>query len=292
VDDPSGTEQRAFQLFGKSTGASETPTIRSLEEWFDLAGPQGGRDQWVPLRSAFELARAWCPENAGAMAPAGFLTMLTDHPLLEGLELREGFAEHETPLRGEHRGPRVHDLLLIGTCSEGRVVIGVEGKADEAFDRPLKKRWAEAQATLARGKATNWPARLERLARALLGVEATSAKDELNAEIEEIPFQLLSALAGTLIETEERDAQLAVLVAHVFTSTATRPELVEQNRASFANFVGRLGDVQESDVEDGKLYGPFLVPGGEGTRIPSHIPVLIGELTTRLETAAPSSESA
>jgi hypothetical protein len=98
--------------------------------------------------------------------------MLLQHPLLAGLSLTAGYAEHRTHLRGERGGPRVHDLLLVGEANIGTVVIGVEGKADEAFDRPLRDRWKTAQMTLSSGEATNWPERLDRLSRGLLGEPA------------------------------------------------------------------------------------------------------------------------
>src|SRR6266566_7023263 len=269
------------RLFGGPAEPGGAPrAITTIEQWFDYAPPRGGREQWVPLRSAYELARAWCGGQAGIAAPEPFVRMLTAHPLLDDLQLSAGYAEHRTPLRGEGRGPRVHDLLLIGSGREGRVVVGVEGKADEDFDRPLGARWEEAQRKRAARIATNWPERLERLVPALFGVQATTVGGDLNPELADIPYQLLSALAGTLIEAEERQASHAVLVVHVFTSSATKPELVERNRKGFAQFVERIGKVPATAVSDGELYGPFSVPGGDRTRIPSEIPILLGELTT------------
>jgi hypothetical protein len=270
----------AFRLLGK--GAEPLPSIRTTEDWRRIGAPKGGDKQWKPLRSAYELASAWCGDGSAVGPPADFVAMLTAHPLLRELVLTEGYAEHETPLRGERGGPRNHDLLLVGTAAAGKVVIGVEGKADEQFDRPLRERWHLAQRTLASGAKTNWPARLERLAPGLLGLEATASDGTLNPLLADVPYQLMSALAGTLIEAEERNAQLAVLLVHVFTSSATRDELVERNREVFADFVRRLASTPDAVVDDNHLYGPFAIPGGSATRIPSHIPVLVGELVTEL----------
>src|SRR4051812_14992171 len=101
-------ESSILSIFGRSPAGQAEP-IRTLEEWFSHAPPKGGRKQWVPLRSAYQLAEAWCGTGA-AVAPIEFLRMLTDHPLLNDLALLEGWAEHKTDLRGEQRGPRVHDL--------------------------------------------------------------------------------------------------------------------------------------------------------------------------------------
>src|SRR5438128_11202578 len=93
--------QDLLRLFGLAVRASsELRKIGNLEDWSECARPRGGLKQWVPLRSAYELARAWCGDDGPIAAPEPFLRLLT-HPQLEGLQLSEGYAEHETPLRGE-----------------------------------------------------------------------------------------------------------------------------------------------------------------------------------------------
>jgi hypothetical protein len=265
----------ALRIFGGAGGE-----IRSHEDWRSHGAPKGGDRQWKEMRSAYELARAWCGGESPA-APADFTAMLTAHPLLGDLVLTEGYAEHETQLGGEVGGPRNHDLLLVGKAARRLVVVGVEGKADEQFDRPLQERWEEAQRTLAAGKPTRWPERVARLAAGLLGVEAVSSDGGLNPALADVPYQLLSALAGTLIEADERGAGLAVFVVHVFTSRATRPDRVARNQAALVSFIRRLAHDPDLVVRDGVLYGPFAVPGARG--VPAHIPVLVGETVTMLD---------
>ena len=67
---------------------------------------------------------------------------------------------------------------------------------------------------------------LGRLAPALLGVDATTPDGHLNPAIAQVPYQLLSALAGTLIEAEDRGAKLAVFVAHTFKTAKTTDALI------------------------------------------------------------------
>src|SRR3954467_4356098 len=106
-------DQRMLRLFGRE---NSTPrAIASLADWREHAPPSSGH-QWVPLRSAYQLADAWCGIGQPAV-PADFLPLFESHPLLGALELHEGWAEHKTNLRGEGRGPRVHDLLLVGRCN-------------------------------------------------------------------------------------------------------------------------------------------------------------------------------
>lgn len=274
----------SFRLYGSPSEAGGTPRpITSFETWHEYGGPKDPEKQWVELRSAYELARAWCGEGDAVAAPADFLALLETHPRLAGLQLIEGHAELKTGLRGERGGERNHDLLLVGRTHTETVVIGIEGKADESFDKTLAERWEEARKTIEEKKErTNWPERLARLAPALLGVEARMNDGTLNPAIAQVPYQLLSALAGTLIEAEDREATLAVFVAHTFRTTKTRDWLIETNKAAFAEFVARIAGTSAQEIKEGQLYGPFRAHDVPASRIPSSIDFLIGSVTTDL----------
>ena len=43
--------------------------INSFDDWHRLAGPKQGDAHWVPGRSAYECARAWCPEGKAPQGP-------------------------------------------------------------------------------------------------------------------------------------------------------------------------------------------------------------------------------
>jgi len=43
--------------------------INSFDDWHRLAGPKQGDAHWVPRRSAYESARAWCPEGKAPQGP-------------------------------------------------------------------------------------------------------------------------------------------------------------------------------------------------------------------------------
>jgi hypothetical protein len=185
------------------------------------------------------------------------------------LELIEGYAELKTKLRGERGGDRNHDLLLIGRTPTETVVFGVEGKADESFDKTLADRWEEAHKTVEeKKKPTNWPKRLTRLAPALLGVEATMSSGKLDPTIAQVPYQLLSALAGTMIEAEDREAQLAVFVTHTFRTAKTTDKRIEANHAAFADFIARFAGVSAGTIQEGQLYGPFRAHDVPSSQIP------------------------
>jgi hypothetical protein len=276
-----GHRPTTFRLFGSADGRGPAQPITSLETWRAYGGPKDPEKQWVELRSAYELARAWCGSGAIEI-PRDFLNLLGTHPRLEGIELLEGYAEHKTKLRGERGGDRNHDLLLVGQTPREKVVIGVEAKADESFDKTLAARWEQAAKTLAQQKPTNWPKRLARLAPALLGVEATTLDGSLAREIANVPYQLLSALAGTLIEADDRCAQLAVLVVHTFRTEKTKGERIAANHAALAQFIARYAKTSTAHIRENRLYGPFRAHDVATSRIPSSIGFLIGGVTTTI----------
>jgi hypothetical protein len=275
-------EASPFRLYGSPAEKGGPPrSITSLETWREYGGPKDPEKQWVELRSAYELARAWCGAGDGVAAPADFLALLDTSERLAGLEIVEGYAELKTGLRGESGGERNHDLLVVGRTRTETVVIGVEGKADETFDKTLGERWEEARkATEQKKKRTAWPQRLGRLAPALLGVEATMPDGTLNPNIATVPYQLLSALTGTLIESEDRAAQLAVFVAHTFRTPKTTEERIDANHAAFADFISLISGLSTEVIHEGQLYGPFRARDVPSSRVPSSIEFLIGGLTT------------
>jgi hypothetical protein len=277
-----------FRLYGSPAEKDgPPPAITSLETWREYGGPKDPDKQWVELRSAYELARAWCGDGNAVAAPADFLALLRTHPRLDGLEIIEGYAELKTNLRGERGGERNHDLLLVGRTPTETVVFGVEGKADESFDKSLAERWEEARKTIEeKKKPTNWPKRLGRLAPALLGVEPTMPDGTLNPSIAQVPYQLLSALAGTLIEAEDRGAQLAVFVAHTFKTPRTTDERIAANHAALAAFIARFADESADQIHEGQLYGPFQAHDVPSSRIPSSVEFMVGALTTDLRGGA------
>ena len=192
----------SFRVYGSRADEASPPRpITSLETWREYRWSQGS-SRAMGRTSKRLRARArvvWRRDRS--VGPEHVLVLSKTHPRLHGLELVEGYAELKTGLRGERGGERNHDLLLVGHTPTETVVIGIEAKADETFDKTVAERWEEARETIEEKKQpTNWPKRLARLSPAILGVEATTSEGVLNPEIGGVAYQLLSALSGTLIK--------------------------------------------------------------------------------------------
>jgi hypothetical protein len=246
--------------------------IRSLADWRRKAPPTSPR-HWREYRSAFELAHAWT-EGVGA---AQLASLLGAGEEFAGLRLERGIAERKSWFDDIPGGPRHHDLLVVANAAAGRLVVGIEAKADEPFDRDLagfclaaRRRYGETRA----------PERLDRLTRAFFG--ATPADDPALAGLR---YQLLAALAGTMVEVPRFRAAAAVLIVHEFVTPETDPVQRRRNASDLDAFVARLGHAPAVVAASGSwLAGPFAVPGNR--HLPGDVPVYVGKLVTRVELRA------
>lgn len=205
-------------------------------------------------------------------APKGLLSY---HPVFGGdVLLQWGVAEHTTAFDANPRGPRHHDLLVGGSCPRGRVVIGVEGKADEPLDSTLSDKRMKA---LADNPRSGQPARIDALCQAFFG--ATPLEEPALGGLR---YQLLSALAGTLVEANRDSATFAVVLVHEFVTAKTDDAKHEANRADLDAFCARLLDPSAKRVGDhsGWVVGPATVRG-DGIFMPEACDVLVASLVTR-----------
>jgi hypothetical protein len=202
--------------------------IASLDDWRRLGGP-AVEHHWKPGRSAYELASAWIEGNARdrvlALLAAGGLG---------DVELREAVAEKNTRFDEDSHGPRTHDLLVRARHGDEPLVIAVEGKADEPFDKPL---WKWRDDALRRSAVSGAPKRLDRLTKLFFGT--TIDKDRGWPPIACLGYQLLSALAGTLADARNEGATRAVLLVQEFVTSETDDERHPTNARVLDDFIRR-----------------------------------------------------
>ena len=246
--------------------------IESVDDWFGLAPPERGKVQWKDGRSAKELAKAWFATGE-ARVPQDLEALFHSDARTRELKIESGIPEVETRLDRFKGKGRHHDLILLGQAGGVRTLVAIEAKADETYDRRIQKRLDRA--TNPRSKV---PARIDLLCRAIFD---RPVDDDLG----QLRYQLLHGVAGTLIEAENRGAAQAVFVVHEFLSDQTEPDKVERNRQDLDRFLHQLPGFRDARLEPGQLLGPIQVPGGEF--VPSDIPLLIGKVTTHLESTGP-----
>jgi hypothetical protein len=253
--------------------------ITSLEEWGQLGKPASDH-HWKPGRSAYELAADWIERGADARMRA-----LLEAGGLAPVELIEGTAEKRTHFDDNPRGPRNHDLLVRARYAAEPLVIAVEGKADEPFDKPL---WRWRSDALRKSPESGAPKRLDDLTQLFFGT--TIDKDRDWPAIACVGYQLLSALAGTLADARIEQAPRAVLVIHEFRTEETEDERHQVNARVLDDFLTRLHPTSHTriDTADGWITEPVIVRG-DGKHLPAQTPVQIAKLVTNLRSETPAS---
>jgi len=229
--------------------------IRTVDQWFELAPPKGGREQWVEGRSALECARAWCATQ-GPVVPPELLTLLASHPDTETAVIRFITPEQRVrfdALRGE---PRNADVVALADDAAGVLAISIEAKADEPFDLPVADVLGHLVRAIAADERTNGVTRIQQLARSLLPPPAPNT-NSLGA----LRYQLLTALAGAVAFAVENEASRAILVVHEFVTDQTDHAKHRANMRDLNAFVARLTDGAIRAVQPGKLVGPITIPG-------------------------------
>jgi hypothetical protein len=255
--------------------------IWTLDQWRRKAKPAKGDAHWKAGRSAMELARAWAGGFA-PMPPRELVDLLESHDATRGLRLATALAEHESRLDALGKG-RQHDLVTCGTVGDRRVLVAIEGKADE----PFGSRIADVLRIAARnngragaeGRApSRIPERVEHLSRLLWGQASDGRIDRLR-------YQLLYALVGTLLEAKALGASRAVFIVHEFVGSSTRPERVAVNDADLKAFVETLRKDGAPSSPTDQLSGPFFASGPDDAL--NRIELFVGKVRTVLRAEEP-----
>lgn len=209
--------------------------IRTVEQWFALAPPKGGSEQWVPGRSAFECARAWCPDGGGPCIPPELLALLSSRAETQNVTITSATPEHRVPfddLRGE---PRNADVAAVGDDANGRLAINIEAKADEPFDQYVCDVLLSAARRIAADEPTNSVKRIQNLAHSILPPRVNAA-----CSLGELRYQLLTGIARAIAFAAEVGANRAAFLVHEFITDRTDDEKHRMNGQDLDNFVLRL----------------------------------------------------
>ena len=207
--------------------------IETIDDWKLLASTKG---KWADGYSAKELARLWL----SGRGPAAVYAAL--EPVLPGLTFNRAVAEAQISFDSYEGGVRNHDVLAYGSTSLGDVVVGIEGKVNEALDAPLAKKYEQARTRIKRGQNTNLHKRVDDLLETIAGTSLST-----NPELAHLHYQLFSAIAGTAAAATSTTVAAAVVV-HLINSPLAKPEKFAATRTAVAKFCATLGIDDTSDV--------------------------------------------
>jgi hypothetical protein len=172
-------------------------------------------------------------------------------------------AEPEVKLKFDAFGgeTRNSDLVIHANDRHGSYLIAVEAKSDEPFADTVTKTYAAARARLRKNPRSNGVARIDQLIKAFF---ADATTEQIN--IGELRHQLLTACAGALCEAERHNYSRALTLVHEFITDKTSDRNHARNSADLNAFVQRLSNGEVTDMEIGKIYGPFNALGNAHLR--------------------------
>jgi hypothetical protein len=199
---------------------------------------------------------------------------------------KSGITEHETPLPFSNRGARCHDLALRAERDGCLVTICVEAKADESFGGSVAEELRKARQ---RSGETRFPERLDWLSRTLLGIPAFKDAEcqALSDVVSNLPYQLLTGIAGTLLEAQTQGATTAIFIVHEFRTDLTEDGKLKANAEAMDSFLHLFCSVNGGPDEclhvgSGEIVGPISIvdrPLAGPLQCPS-IPLMIGKIRT------------
>ena len=226
---------RGRQLTTRAFWRGDKP-LHSHAQWRGKLGKNSKQGTSAPT-----LAAVWG-------GPVELMGALRHQPEFEGLRLTHVVVEAQSSV-DEFSGPRNHDLVARGELPSGeRVVICVEAKAGESFGATVKQQASAAARAKSiaekDGKTSNAPDRLEGLLERFVDHPASEPR------VQNMRYQLLTALAGTLSEADERGAQHAVLMVHEFlTDERPNAEIVREHDRDLSNFVTTVFGVEPPSAQ-------------------------------------------
>lgn len=213
---------------------------------------------WRDGRSAKELAKAWCRDGALPCPPQDVLALLATVPRLSQLEFLIGYPELRVRFDDAPGEPRNTDLAVLCQGPSSRVAISIEAKATESFGRAVGEEIIAAAAQWAFSERASKLRRLQNLVTTLL-----PKRQDGQARLSELRYQILTAVAGTWAFAAELAAPVAVFLVHEFLPADANLPAVRENERDLNQALARITRNRVTSLTPGDLLGPFNVPGNE-----------------------------
>ncbi len=222
-----------------------TNEIITLEEWHFHCPPKEKETQWKCKRSAKEMARYWTNKNKQAEFLSFIQNVLPD--------IVFGYAIPELPTKFDvYASPRQNDLVIFANTQGKKVLISIEGKADEPYGSNLVKSELEkAKQTVVTNPKSN---KLNR-------VEGLIKRFKHLPELLECRYQLLTWLAGTIEEAKREKADTVILISQEFHSDETTKANIERNANDLNYFVKLISNGKIHEVKKNEICSPIMIDG-------------------------------
>lgn len=214
--------------------------LRTLDDWRAVHPPK----HWKDGRSAKLLAEVW--GGAGGF-PERVTAALDRADRLRDLRFDQGFVEHKTAAPGRGAASQT-DILVFATDPLGNhVILAVEGKVDEGFDRPIS-------AWLTAGSSPRSPKnRRLRVDDMLVDL----CIDPRTEGVDDLAYQLVHRAWSALREAGKCGAARAVFLVHSF----AEQEMPGAGWADFVRFAGLLAPDADAPPRAGVPFPVQVIDG-------------------------------
>jgi hypothetical protein len=236
--------------------------IVTLEDWFEYAPPQEGEKQWKDFRSAKEMAKYWLDPSSETR-----LSALLE-PVFGSLWFLS--AEPERKVQFDTCGePRHCDLAIQAQGDAEKVVIHIEGKADELFDKIVGPYYARRRRVV----GSKLPLRVELLADRLFG----RGVDE---DFGRLWYQLLHGSAAAWCDAVAHGATSAVFIVQEFRSSGLKKKSLATNEAAWKEFLHSFPALaMDTAPTETSLMGPVRAHYPEWQGVPLYFAKIITTLS-------------
>lgn len=226
-------------------------SLSTLNEWLEYAPPRN-KNHWRDGRSAKENARLWL--SAAPCLPSDIEGTLGSCSGVEKLLSWSAEPEAKVPF-DSFRGPANIDLLLTAEDRYGRLVMGIEAKADEPFGDTVETTLARAHERLKKKPRSKGVERIDRL----------ESRFELNLDQRAtlgLRYQLLTITAAVIAEASRKSARRGVVLVHELVSRLTTAKKRARNARDLDHFLTVVFGHAIS-IQPGTATRPFTIDGVE-----------------------------
>ncbi len=202
--------------------------IKTLDDYREYAGPKE-RAQWKDEHSAKEFAKKVINGD-----------FEKDMKVLfgENIIIDEVYPEKEVEFDEFRGGKRNHDLACIAQLNGEKIAICVEAKATENFGNNTT---GDYYYDTKKNNKSNVTDRIEKICERLWD------NKQLDEQIKNIEYQLLTAMAGTIDYEKQQEVTKRYFVVYQLETAKTTKDLIDSHKEAITNFLLKFGKKFENN---------------------------------------------
>lgn len=214
--------------------------IYTINEWFTFCPPKEGKKQWVPYRSAQELALFWTNIDK----QNEFIKFLKEHNF--NFSDYNCYPEYET-LFDDYGNGRKNDLIIVPKTND--YLVTIEAKADEGFGNSIFIN--ELEDSIKLKIKNNESNKLDRL------IRLYSDYFRYNQSVLKLPYQLTYWFAGSIAEAKKRNINVIIMIVQEFRSKYLNDKKIDLNKKHLDLFASIISNNRYIEINDNQIFGPI-----------------------------------